>query len=50
MYYDFLLTFDEEYARYWKNRKFISTYLWFLNRYLPLLAVRVAVPHVLDYS
>ena len=40
LYYDYFLTFDKEYQRIWKNRKFKSSILFFLNRYLPLLGVR----------
>ncbi|KAI0827111.1 hypothetical protein BC628DRAFT_1370962 [Trametes gibbosa] len=37
LYYDFLLTFGEEYFRIWKNPRSISSILFFLNRYLPVL-------------
>ncbi|KAH9852454.1 hypothetical protein C2E23DRAFT_825569 [Lenzites betulinus] len=37
LYYDFFLTFGEEYFRVWKNPRSISSILFFLNRYLPVL-------------
>ncbi|TBU61122.1 hypothetical protein BD310DRAFT_921527 [Dichomitus squalens] len=38
LYYDFLLTFGDEYWRIWKNRKTVASGLFFLNRYLPVFA------------
>ncbi|KAI0360506.1 hypothetical protein OH77DRAFT_1445358 [Trametes cingulata] len=37
LYYDFFLTFGEEYHRVWKNPRTISSILFYLNRYLPIL-------------
>ncbi|KAL7284076.1 hypothetical protein ACG7TL_001354 [Trametes sanguinea] len=37
LYYDFFLTFGEEYVRVWKNPRTISSILFGLNRYLPIL-------------
>ncbi|KAH9897024.1 hypothetical protein C8Q73DRAFT_438179 [Cubamyces lactineus] len=37
LYYDFFLTFGEEYWRVWKNPRTISSILFFLNRYIPIL-------------
>ncbi|EMD34819.1 hypothetical protein CERSUDRAFT_116996 [Gelatoporia subvermispora B] len=36
-YYDFTLTFSDEYWRIWKQRKHAGSYLFFLNRYLTFL-------------
>ncbi|KAI0777258.1 hypothetical protein BD413DRAFT_173739 [Trametes elegans] len=37
LYYDFFLTFGEEYARVWKNPRAVSSILFFINRYIPIL-------------
>ncbi|KAI0336778.1 hypothetical protein GY45DRAFT_1237531 [Cubamyces sp. BRFM 1775] len=37
LYYDFFLTFGEEYWRVWKNPRTVSSILFFLNRYIPIL-------------
>ncbi|KAI8986735.1 hypothetical protein BD414DRAFT_529044 [Trametes punicea] len=37
LYYDYFLTFGEEYYRVWKNPRTISSILFFVNRYLPVL-------------
>ncbi|RPD65688.1 hypothetical protein L227DRAFT_570971 [Lentinus tigrinus ALCF2SS1-6] len=37
LYYDWLLTFGEEYWRIWKAPRSMPSILFFLNRYLPLL-------------
>ncbi|TFK87514.1 hypothetical protein K466DRAFT_586327 [Polyporus arcularius HHB13444] len=37
LYYDFTLTFGEEYWRIWKAPRSMSSFLFFLNRYLPVL-------------
>ncbi|KAI9065618.1 hypothetical protein FKP32DRAFT_1567581 [Trametes sanguinea] len=37
LYYDFFLTFGEEYFRVWKNPRTVSSILFYLNRYLPIL-------------
>ncbi|KAM5533553.1 hypothetical protein V8D89_012769 [Ganoderma adspersum] len=39
LYYDFILTFGQEYWSIWKNRKTVASNLFLLNRYLPILAV-----------
>ncbi|KAI1798048.1 hypothetical protein LXA43DRAFT_1106377 [Ganoderma leucocontextum] len=38
LYYDFILTFGEEYWSIWKNRKTVASTLFLLNRYLPIFA------------
>ncbi|KAH9941203.1 uncharacterized protein BXZ73DRAFT_98418 [Epithele typhae] len=39
LYFDYLLTIDEEYWRIWRPRKTLrTTWLFYLNRYLPLVA------------
>ena len=40
LYYDWTLTFGEEYWRIWKSPRTMSSFLFFLNRYLPVLGVR----------
>ncbi|KAI0746960.1 hypothetical protein C8Q80DRAFT_1178553 [Daedaleopsis nitida] len=37
LYYDYFLTFRQEYWRIWKNPRTLSSSLFFLNRYLPVL-------------
>ncbi|KAI0702017.1 hypothetical protein C8T65DRAFT_655718 [Cerioporus squamosus] len=37
LYYDYTLTFGEEYWRIWKSPRPMSSCLFFLNRYLPVL-------------
>ncbi|KAI0635333.1 hypothetical protein C8Q77DRAFT_1107469 [Trametes polyzona] len=37
LYYDYFLTFGEELARVWKKPRSVSSILFFLNRYLPIL-------------
>ncbi|KAI0674479.1 hypothetical protein C8Q78DRAFT_1076115 [Trametes maxima] len=37
LYYDFILTFGQEYSRVWKRPRSLSSILFFLNRYIPVL-------------
>ncbi|KAI0646474.1 hypothetical protein C8Q79DRAFT_1010095 [Trametes meyenii] len=37
LYYDFVLTFGQEYSRVWKRPRSLSSVLFFLNRYIPVL-------------
>lgn len=42
LYYDYFLTFNDEYWRIWRRPKNIGAILFFVNRYLAILGVGLA--------
>ena len=44
LYYDYFLTLGDEITHVWRVRKTASVWLFFVNRYYPLLIVRDPIP------